>query len=313
MLVVYHVVGTDSNAGLRVSDGAALRYFNDALSYFIVPLFAFISGLVYALRPPSGGYAQLVRGKARRLLLPVLLVGTAFAVLQARVAGSNAQVENWWLLHIEPVGHFWFLQALFLIFLVVGVLERLGALRGFGSFAVLAFGSALLQVFWAAPVYLGLDGAVSLLPFFLGGLAYQRFGLSGARWTRLALFAFVLTSVAAIATPEVAPTSVEQLTRLMVGMAGAALLVGLRLDNRFLAYIGSYSFAIYLFHVFFTAGSRMGLNKLGVTDLSAMLFGGVSAGLVFPLIAAWVIARFPAVDWWVLGNRPIRRRAYAGR
>ena len=312
MLVVYHVVGTNSSTGLSVSGGTALRDFNDALAYFIVPLFAFISGLVYALRPPGGGFTQLVRSKARRLLLPVLLVGTAFAVLQARVAGSNAQLENWWLLHIEPVGHFWFLQALFLIFVAVAVLERLGALRTLWPFAAVALGSALLQVFWAAPVYLGLDGAVSLLPFFLGGLAYQRFGLRGAGWSRLALLAFALTSVVAISTPETMPVFYEQLTRLMLGLTGAYLLMVMRLDNRDLACIGNYSFAIYLFHVFFTAGSRIGLNKLGVTDLSAMLLGGVGAGLVFPMLAAWVIARFPAVDWWVLANRPVRARALIG-
>ena len=312
MLVVYHVVGTNSGTGLSVSDGTALRDFNDALSYFIVPLFAFISGLVYALRPPGVGFMQLVRSKARRLLLPVLLVGTAFAVLQARVAGSNAHVENWWLLHIEPVGHFWFLQALFLIFIAVAVLERLGALRTVWPFAAVALGSALLQVFWAAPNYFALNGAVSLLPFFLGGLAYQRFGLKGTGWSRLALLAFALTAVIAICTPEAMPVTYEQLTRLTLGLAGAYLLVVMRLDNRDLASIGNYSFAIYLFHVFFTAGSRIVMNKLGVTDLSAMLLVGVSAGLVLPMIAAWVIARFPAVDGLVLANRPVRARASLG-
>ena len=48
-----------------------------------------------------------------RLIVPVLTVGTLFAVVQAVVPGTNEKVTQWHLLHLLPVAHYWFLEALF--------------------------------------------------------------------------------------------------------------------------------------------------------------------------------------------------------
>jgi hypothetical protein len=40
----------------------------------------------------------------RRLLLPLITVGTIFAIVQAVTPGANSAVDHWWLLHIVPVG-----------------------------------------------------------------------------------------------------------------------------------------------------------------------------------------------------------------
>src|SRR5690606_6901179 len=128
-LVSVHVVGIDPQAGLRVADGF-MRYFNDALAYIRMPLFTFLSGVVYAYRPFGGDAGQFVAGKCRRLLLPMLVVGTLFAVAQTYTPGANDAVENWRLLHILPVAHFWFIEAIFIIFMIMIPLE---ILRGFRS------------------------------------------------------------------------------------------------------------------------------------------------------------------------------------
>jgi uncharacterized membrane protein YcfT len=72
LLVLYHVVGDDPGAGLQVQDGM-LRWFNDGLAYLRMPLFTFLSGLVCGMRPFHGDSRAFLLGKARRLLVPLLV------------------------------------------------------------------------------------------------------------------------------------------------------------------------------------------------------------------------------------------------
>lgn len=80
--VRYHVLGPFPSSGLRVADGL-VRWFNDGLAYLPMPLFTVLSGLVYGLRPFATGDSSqaFLLGKVRRLLIPMLVVGTAFAVV----------------------------------------------------------------------------------------------------------------------------------------------------------------------------------------------------------------------------------------
>ncbi|MBV5298625.1 MAG: acyltransferase [Rhodoferax sp.] len=122
LLVAYHMVGADPGNGLHLEDGP-LRWLNDGLAYLRMPLFTFLSGLVYGMRPFAGNSRAFLLGKTRRLLVPMLVVGTVFAVLQANIAGTHAVAMPWYLLHIQPVGHFWFVESLFWVFLVIWALE----------------------------------------------------------------------------------------------------------------------------------------------------------------------------------------------
>ena len=112
LLVVYHVVGADASLGLQVTEGP-VRLLNDGLAYLRMPLFTFLSGLVYGLRPFAGSSKHFLSGKMRRLLVPMLVVGTLFAVLQALTPGTNASAGPWYLWHVQPVAHFWFVESLF--------------------------------------------------------------------------------------------------------------------------------------------------------------------------------------------------------
>ena len=80
LLVAYHVIGATPSIGLKLSDGL-LRELNDDLAYIRMPLFTFLSGFVYALRPYAGNWSAYLKGKATRLLVPMLFVGTLFALL----------------------------------------------------------------------------------------------------------------------------------------------------------------------------------------------------------------------------------------
>ncbi|MFO1413331.1 MAG: acyltransferase [Burkholderiales bacterium] len=314
LLVLFHVVGSEPTSGLRVADGA-LRTFNDALCYVRMPLFTFLSGLVYGLRPCTGDGRAFLGGKARRLLVPMLFVGTLFAILQSALPATNfgadgAGHRDWWLLHVEPVGHFWFVEALFWIFLLVWALERRQLLATPGRFALVWLAAALADVVLRGPRWLALDGALFLLPHFLAGLAVSRFGLAvrlETAWMRALCLAAAAAAIVQLGMPAPNPDR-HGAWILLAGTALCALAAGTRIESPWLARIGASSYAIYLFHVFFTAGSRVALTGAGVTALSVQIAAGVAAGIAGPIqLEAWA-SRIAGLRTLLLGQ-PLQARA----
>ena len=314
LLVFFHTVGATPAEGLKLPEGHWLGSFNDILAYFRMPLFSFISGYVYAFRPYQGNAPGFVKGKVRRLLLPLLTVGTFYAIVQALTPGANASVDNWWLLHIQPVGHFWFLEALFVIFLGVILLEHLKALSTTAGFALVWAISALLFALPDFPHYFGVRGALYLMPFFLAGLACKRFEIRGYAPRLLAAAALIASLAVVLLLPSyMKQHAVWALVSLALGVSAGVLLLRSGLQSRPLAYIGAYSFAIYLLHVFFTAGSRIFLNKMGVTDIYALLPPGVVAGILGPIVCAQILGRNETLNLWLLGSTSKVKTAPAAR
>ena len=300
LLVSFHVVGVPGT-GLRLPNTHWLAELNDWLFYLRMPLFSFISGYVYAARPFQGNARQFIGGKTRRLLVPMLTVGTLYALVQRLTPGTNVVgVEQWWLLHIVPIGHFWFLQSLFLIFLMVVVLERSTLLARPGTYLLIFAASAALFVFARPAVYLGLAGVVYLLPFFLGGLACRRFDIRSARmrWLAAALFA---GGVIWLAMQPGHPAAVA-FAGLIVSVCVVFLLLRSGWQVHWLAYVGGFSFAIYLMHVFFTPASRMVFASLGLSDPYVHTLLGTAAGVLGPMAAAALIARSPRLNLYLLGQ-----------
>lgn len=299
LLVSFHVVGIP-DAGLRLPDTHPLVRMNDVLAYIRMPMFSFISGYVYAMRPLRDDATGFLRGKTRRLLLPLLTMGTLFALAQSFIPGTNGTIENWWLLHIEPVGHFWFLQALFIIFVILVGLERSGLLATPARFAMVFAASLVLFAFAHLPHYFAAKGVVYLLPFFLSGLACHRFAIRSNTMRWLAVALAIDAMVWLWAGPS--NTAMALLARLTIGLAGAFLLLRSGWQNRWLALVGGYSFVIYLMHVFFTAASRMFFSAWGLSDPYALTILGTIAGVAGPIVAAGVLARFARLEFLLLGQ-----------
>jgi fucose 4-O-acetylase-like acetyltransferase len=300
LLVLFHVVGDTPSVGLRIPEGHWLQVFNEALAYIRMPLFSFISGYVYGFRPYQGNAVGFVKGKVRRLLLPLITVGTIFAVVQAVTPGANNAVDRWWLLHIVPVGHFWFLEALFIVFLVVVLLEHLKALSTPAGFALVWALCAVLFDYFSPPNYFAVQGAVYLLPFFLAGLACKRFESPGPAARGAAAVVFICAATVAMLFPQFSEQG-NSIAALGLGVCSAFLLLRSGWSSRHLAYVGSWSFAIYLLHVFFTAASRIVLKKIGVTDTYVLLMAGLGAGLIGPIVSALLISRHAGLNLWLLG------------
>ncbi len=292
LLVTYHVIGAQPSEGLHIENGP-LRVLNDGFAFLRMPLFTFLSGIVYGFRPFTGNSRAFLIGKARRLLIPMIVVGTLFALVQAAVPGTNSTVEKWYLLHILPFKHFWFVESLFWIFLLIWVLDRSQLIGKSSNFFLVWLSAAVLYLFVGGPGWFAIDGAIYLLPYFLAGLAVSRFDLQpqlDRPVLRTSLIALALLSMIMIGRPE--PNhDLRNIWALIAGVSLCGLCLSMQLNVAWLSKIGSYSYTIYLFHVFFTAGSRIVLQSMEVNLLPLQLFGGLLVGIVGPMIVDKIASR----------------------
>lgn len=314
LLVAYHVVGADASLGLQVADGP-VRWLNDGMAYLRMPLFTFLSGLVYGLRPFGGNSRAFLSGKMRRLLVPMLVVGTVFAVLQAVTPGTNSSAGPWYLWHVQPIAHFWFVESLFWVFVLVWALERrlwLQTAQGFAMVFALVCGLYLSVRGWH---WFGIEGAIYLLPYFLTGLAATRFSLRellAKPWLKVLLLVCAVGAVVWMGVPVSNPDR-RTVWMLLSGLYLCLLCLSFGWANRHLAGIGRHSYAIYLFHVFFTAAARIALDRLHVDAMPIDLVAGVVLGLAGPMVVDRIASKFKWTAVLLLGKSPRRAADVAKR
>ncbi|MCZ8528422.1 acyltransferase family protein [Alteromonas sp. PRIM-21] len=297
-LVGYHVIGNNPSNGLHIESGF-LREINDLLETVRMPLFTFLSGMVYAYRPLSENWPKFLKGKARRLLTPMLVVGTLFALIQALVPGTNNKIDNWWLLHIYPVQHFWFVEALFWVFILIIPLElnrllnsRLVTVLIIAAFLALAVGQPYTKL-------LAFKGFIYLTPFFLFGMSIVRFKISP-----LPILPSLLSFVGIMAAIYFLTDGVygRSLMGCVIGMLSCYFLLGLKLRVTLLARIGIYSYSIYIFHVFFTAATRIIANKLFSVPDEINFVIGLLFGIMGPIAVYLVAKQYPLGQLLFLGE-----------
>jgi len=301
LMVAGHVIGSSSDLGMKVPDDSVLRYLYESLVYIRMPLFTAISGYVYALRPLNSGsdLPRFYHGKFKRIGIPLLTVSTLFFVLQMVVPNTNdkPQLSEIFSIYLFSYAHFWFLQSILCIFVLIALLEKAGlllTLRNYGLvFAVALAASFASESF---PNLFSLDRAVELFPFFLLGLGLYRFSerlITRSSVMTMAVALAILTGIDQVYLFELVELDEADLALVGtgLGLAAISLLIARRFYFKPLAWLGYFSFEIYLFHVFGTAGARIGLNKLQVHDLWLVFTVSMALGLLLPVAFKVVLER----------------------
>ena len=282
-----------------------------------MPLFTLISGYVYAMVPVAQwqDYLQLMKGKSRRLLLPLITVSTVLYFVRYIVPGLNSNVHDiaFWHVYVFRFEHLWFLQSLFVIFLVVGILDSLGFLASRVRWSTATAVAAIIFVVVHVPTEFDVftvSGALRLLPFFLLGYGLRRhslFDLRGAPAIAATLaFAGAYTlrflTIFGVYRPD---EFVDKAIAVVVGATAVVLIYSARnvLNTRLLAWVGSFSFGIYLLHVFAAAAARKLLEHFGVHADGALFVAGLLMGIAAPIVFQSLFRNAGVVQTFVLGER----------
>jgi fucose 4-O-acetylase-like acetyltransferase len=316
LLVAFHVVGVDSQEGLGVSEQSLMHQFDWFFLPLRMPLFAFISG--YVFNSAIGNFADMEKrllGKAHRLLLPLITVGTIYFVMRAQV--YHIPLTRIWKLYFTAYEHFWYLKATFIV--MAACLAMVMWFRGRtlpAAAACFIAGVGLYLLDWQLqPNWLAITKAFYLAPFFYLGQILRTANLEETlaenaklrlAWLATAAGAIVLLGAARQAHAEIPGLAfgTQGLGMMLLSLSLCAGLFALRWEVGWLAWIGPYSYAIYLFHIFFTAGSRLLLkNVLGFDQLYPLAAIGLVLGVLGPILVQVVLMRQPLLAYTLLGQR----------
>ncbi|WP_062311199.1 acyltransferase family protein [Demequina rhizosphaerae] len=315
LLVTLHV------AQNRFGEADWLEWYGDTFIYIRMPLFAFLSGVVYAWRPltATAGYGDYMGKKVRRLLVPYVIFVPLIGIAQVALDFGTpppAGPWNWFIYSLPP---YWFLLATFWVYAVVALLDayklldtklKVGAL-----FGVLLAANVLLNLQFADG-FLQFGSAVYLGLFFTAGLAATRFGWKGigltGAWimTGATVLLFAYTQLAVLGVWSMADDQRHDPLGIALGVTFPLAFIAFGLKNDFLAWIGGYSYGIFLLHPFAIVAVAGALQVVGFEPLIPALILMTAAGL-FGSILGVIVLRKAAVGRVMLGEKAKKRTPVA--
>jgi glucan biosynthesis protein C len=312
LMVCGHVIGSTGKVGMEVADDSWWRHFYLTLSPYRMPLFTTISGFVYAIRPISRStVGDFALGKFRRLVLPLLFVSTlVYFASWGMGRGMPFRPEHFYKIYYLPFDLFWFLQAIILIFVYVSVAEVFDLMKTRAGWAMSLAAVSVGYLTLPRTTFFSFHSSLYLLPFFVLGLGLHRFGETCRNWpVRLVLMAGFATTLGLFQARIVHGWDpgiyAERAMFLVAGISGCALVFQPRVENRWLAWMGSYAYGIYLLHILFVAGSRIALRRLtNDTVPHGILFPvGLALGLCMPILVERSVQHVPWVKLLFFGQR----------
>lgn len=284
------------------------KWFNTTIYYFHVPLFFICSGYLYQKYSRVNDFKSWKRNVAKKAMalgVPYVTFSTATWVLKTVFSGSvNDQIGGLWdTLLLHPASPYWYLYALFFIFLVtptfsttkmavaglaVAAVAKVYILRG-GDTGIYAVSTVLINEIW---FMLGMSICVfdvqirgKKLQGTVIGLLFL--GLSVAVYmadTQNSAMPFVLGLLACAAVILLAAGFEERYGKMM-------------------GFLAKYTMPIFLMHTLFAAPTRAALLKVGVTNAAVHVALGLGISFVGPIVAAWIMKKSKWMEFFLYPNK----------
>lgn len=303
LVVAGHVIGSAPDGGMRIDYPSVWRYVYSWMDYIQMPLFTAIAGWVYALKPTGGiEPARFIGNKARRLLLPMVAVSTLYFLTQHFVPGTNSDrpLGEIWRIYLFPYTIFWYLQSLFLIFMAAFALDRWKRMSSPGGWAAVLLCAAVMYaaeftvISYEVPNVFSFRGALNQLPYFLAGVGICRFGKEIYPRLRIPFITLTVVGICMLQLRWFFPDFQSTLYRCLLPLwliPSLFVIFSIAKPNRFFIFLGSYSYAIYLFHGFGTSGGRILLSYMGLSNRLALFSVALLIALALPIIADKLLSK----------------------
>ena len=290
------------------------EWFETTIYYFHVPLFFICSGYLYQKYSKVnnvGGWCKNVAKKALALGVPYLTFSTATWLLKTVFADSvNKQADSLFsTLIVNPSAPYWYLYALFFIFLVtptfssvkvavVGLIVALAAkvliLTG-GRYSVYAVSTVLSNEIW-----------------FVLGMSICAFDvqLKGKRAQgAICGLLFVILSIV-VYTAEISGSVISFAMGLLACVA--VILMVADFEEKFgkaMDFLAKYTMPIFLMHTLFAAPTRSVLLKMGIENASIHVVLGLGISFVGPIIIAWIMKKTKWLEFFLYPDKALKRNS----
>lgn len=312
LVVLGHFFQSMTKANI-LPDSNLYKWFNTTIYYFHVPLFFICSGYLYQKYSRVNdliSWKKNVAKKALALGVPYVTFTTATWVLKTVFSGSvNDQVGGLGdTLLLHPTAPYWYLYALFFIFLVtptfstmkttvigliVAVVAKMLVLTGGGT-GIYAVSTVLANEIW-----------------FVLGMSVSTFNVElrkkKLQGTVIGLL-FLGLSIA------VYMTNVQSLAvSFALGLMSCAtiILLAVAYEDKFgnaMRFLAEYTMPIFLMHTLFAAPLRSILMKIGVTNAVIHVVLGLGISFAGPIVAAWIMKKTKWLEFFLYPNKFIAKR-----
>lgn len=289
------------------------KWFNTTIYYFHVPLFFICSGYLYQkyskVTSVGNWYRNIVK-KVLALDVPYATFTTATWVLKKVFSSSvNDQIGGLReTLFLHPTAPYWYLYALFFIFLItptfnsvkaaaVGLVVALAAkgliLTG-GGYGVYAVSTVLSNEIWFV-----LGMSICVFNVQLKGRRIQG-TICGALFVILSVVVY-----RAKISGGVIPFAMGLLAcvAVILMVAGAERRFGRGMDI-----LAKYTMPIFLMHTLFAAPMRSVLLKLGIGSSVIHVVLGLGISFLGPIIAAWIMKKTKWLEFFLYPNKFVKIR-----
>lgn len=303
ILVVYgHVARGIVNAGIPYT-GYNHGMFDRFLYSFHMPLFFFLSGLMFVESLKKYGRMGLAFRRVDALLYPYLVWSVlqgGIEVLLSSFTNSSLSFTDVSTHILVPRAQFWFLYALFFVSVAATILYQ--STRTSATACVLVFSIVMfvLQDYFSALV--PLHYVARYLVYFAFGVSLMSCRAPAERHSRaflaVSFFAFLLAHVVrhfelgmssgSAIQSHAASLIIALVSIVFVTETAISIPVG---SCSWLAYVGQSSMGIYLMHVLTGSGVRIFLQKvLQINDFTVHLIAGLAAGILLPIAGLKLIS-----------------------
>lgn len=303
VLVVFgHVARGLHDAGIPVNE--PLFTLVDSVVYsFHMPLFFFLSGLFFYNSFGKRGALGLVGSKVDTIVYPYIvwsiLQGLTEAFLSTYTNGNVSYSEVFTTLLWSPRAQFWFLYALFVVFVVATLVFSLLSRR---AAAIALTASVLTYIYQSSlPDNFVVGYLAHNMVFLAFGMLFTSWAIPRHLGSNLVLSSTALSFVASqyVFHQSLGLTHSDKgAASLLLSLVSILFVVSLsvrlsRSPRKWLLLVGSSSMGIYLMHLFAGSGTRVILKRvLDVDSYAIHLSFGCFLGLFAPLVAVQLIKHF---------------------
>ena len=310
LVVLGHFFQSMTKANI-LSENDLYEWFNTTIYYFHVPLFFICSGYLYQKYSKVNSISSWCKNvvkKALALGVPYVTFSTATWLLKTVFADSvNKQADGLFsTLVVNPSAPYWYLYALFFIFLVT---PTFSSVKATAVGLIVALAAKVLILTGGSSIY-AVSTVLSNEIWFVLGMSTCTFDvrMKGRKVQGTILWLLFIILSIVIYTAKISGS----MTSFAMGLLAcvAVILMAADFEEKFgegMDFLAKYTMPIFLMHTLFAAPTRSVLLKMGVTNAVVHIVLGFGISLGGPIIAAWIMKKTKWLEFFLYPNKFIRK------
>ena len=286
---------------------------------FHMPLFMCMSGILYHKKKQKFStvkeYLKFEKDKFINLSIPYFvfyLVYVLVNMLFSNSVNSKKGIEDILAIFNNPISPYWFLYALWAIFVIVPIIERLFKYDK-KKVCIFFFILKILAIFISTPIYFINQIMFYGIYFYLG--AFIKYDIKEKNLKKIILslcmiVIYLLASTVIYRYKDNINTNFVDFFKMMFALVGIFInifIFKMIYKNKILEKYKKYTFQIFILHTIFAAGIRILLLKLNITNYIIHFILGILFSIYIPVLISIISNKIVITDIFFFPIKTIKK------